>query len=77
MSSTLETRRESVTLDVAGMHCEGCVRAVTRAASAVPGVVVDQVGLGRCTVFVEPGTPAAERLIEAIRAVGYEARIAS
>jgi len=59
------------------MHCEGCIRSVARAAGAVPGVVVDHVALGRCTVYVEPGTPAAERVIEAIRAVGYAARIAS
>jgi copper chaperone CopZ len=60
----------AVVLAISGMTCGGCVGAVTRALSAVPGVVEARVDLadGRATVT---GTARAEDLIRAVRAAGF------
>ena len=60
-----------VVLAISGMTCGGCAGAVTRALSAVPGVVeacVDLAG-GRATVT---GTAGAEELIRAVQAAGFD-----
>lgn len=64
-----------VVLAISGMTCGGCAGAVTRALSAVPGVVearVDVAG-GRATVT---GTARAEDLIEAVQAAGFSGGLA-
>jgi copper chaperone CopZ len=64
-----------VVLAIAGMTCGGCAGAVTRALSAVPGVVAAQVDLagGRATVT---GTARAEELIRAVQAAGFDGGLA-
>ena len=64
-----------VVLAISGMGCNGCVAAVTRALTAVPGVVDTQVDLacGRATVS---GTARPEDLIRALEAAGYGGRLA-
>ncbi len=68
---------ETVRLDVRGMHCGACVGAVEQSLARVPGVrgaSVDLMGR-RADVRVEPGTVTAERLVDAVRAAGYEATV--
>jgi len=61
---------------VAGMHCGGCVKSVTRAVSQLPGVQTVEVSLEKNAATVEyDGTaikPAA--IVAAIEAAGFEAR---
>jgi copper chaperone len=62
-----------IRLKIEGMSCDHCVRAVTRALGAVPGVTqVVEVSLERGEALVE-GEPALEQLIAAIEAEGYQA----
>ena len=74
----IQSSKESgvpVVLAISGMTCGGCASAVTRALSAVPGVVearVDVAG-GRATVT---GTARAEDLISAVQAAGFTAGLA-
>ncbi|RYI35090.1 MAG: heavy metal translocating P-type ATPase, partial [Acetobacteraceae bacterium] len=63
-------------LTVAGMTCASCVGRVERALKAVPGVGAASVNLATERARVE-GVAAADALITAIRAAGYEARVAS
>lgn len=62
-------------LVIGGMTCGGCAGAVTRALSAVPGVVEARVDLagGRATVT---GTARAEDLIRAVQAAGFDGGLA-
>jgi len=61
-------------LKVDGMTCDHCVRAVTKAARASPGVArVVGVDLARGELVVE-GSPDTAALIRAITAEGYTAR---
>lgn len=60
----------AVVLAIPGMTCGGCAGAVSRALSAVPGVVEARVDLagGRVTVT---GTARAEELLLAVRDAGF------
>jgi copper chaperone CopZ len=64
-----------VVLAISGMTCGGCAGAVTRALSAVAGVVAARVDLagGRATVT---GTARAEDLIRAVQAAGFDSGLA-
>lgn len=64
----------TITLAIHGMTCGHCVRAVTAALQAVPGVAAVTVRLddGRAQVT---GEAAPERLVAAVAAEGYEASV--
>lgn len=65
-------------LKVDGMTCGSCVKAATRALSAVPGVEAVDVQLerGAATVRGEAIEGQAGALLAALRAAGYEAQLA-
>lgn len=64
-----------IELKVEGMSCMHCVKAVTEALAAVPGVQgVPRVSLERGTAAVE-GAPDTAALIEAVKAAGYQAEL--
>ena len=62
-------------LRVEGMGCQHCVAAVTKAIEAVSGVEISNVDLatGLVKVTGRAGALERQRLVEAIRAAGYEA----
>lgn len=63
-------------LKIDGMSCDHCVRAVTRALTAVPGVEgVREVSLPRGEAIVD-GTPDPAAAVRAVEAEGYAARLA-
>ena len=65
---------ETVSLNVQGMTCGGCVASVTRVLKAVPGVadvaVTLQPGVARVTF--DPGRTGSPALRAAIEAAGYD-----
>lgn len=64
-----------ITLKIAGMTCEHCTAAVTKALAQVPGVTaVAEVNLARGDARID-GTAAAPALIAALREAGYEAQV--
>lgn len=62
-------------LKITGMTCEGCVNAVKRTLSRVPGVSEVQVDLAAGRAKVQ-GEAAAAQLIAAVEKAGYEAAAA-
>ena len=66
-----------IKLNITGMTCQHCVKAVTAALAGVPGVerVVD-VNLEHGEATLE-GNPDPGRLIEVVREEGYEAKLAA
>jgi Au+-exporting ATPase len=63
-----------IELEIKGMSCMHCVKVVTDALLAVPGVEGQpEVRLEDATATVQ-GTPDAAVLIAAVAAAGYEAR---
>lgn len=65
-----------IKLNITGMTCQHCVKAVNEALAGVPGVekVVD-VNLERGEAIIE-GQPETDRLIEAVSEEGYQAVLA-
>jgi copper chaperone len=59
---------------VEGMSCDGCVRSVTEALKAQPGVVKAQVSLEAAQARVEydPAVISVARLRQAIEEAGFE-----
>lgn len=65
--------QRDTTLNVAGMSCGSCVRHITSALQAVPGVSKVNVQLRAGIVQVQHGqTASLDELLEAVREAGYE-----
>jgi copper chaperone CopZ len=62
----------TLTLAISGMSCGHCLNAVNKALSALPGVLVRGVQIGRAEVVYEPEVIEGGRLIAAVEAAGYE-----
>ena len=65
-----------VTLKIDGMTCGHCVKAVSAALEQIPGVAAVRVDLEHGRAEVD-GEAEAERLMEAVRAEGYEVKSVS
>ena len=65
---------ETVSLNVQGMSCGGCVASVTRVLKAVPGVADVAVTLepGVATVTFDPGRTGVPALRSAVEDAGYD-----
>jgi len=66
---------ETVTLNVNGMSCGGCVASVMRVLKATPGVgdAVVELAAKRATVTFDPARTSAAALKAAIDGAGYAA----
>jgi copper chaperone len=65
---------ETITMNVKGMTCGGCVASVTRVLKAVPGVADVAVTLqpGAAKVTFDPARTGAPALKGAIEGAGYD-----
>ncbi|MDR1424058.1 MAG: heavy-metal-associated domain-containing protein [Azoarcus sp.] len=63
-----------ITIKVEGMSCGGCVRNVTRALEALPGVAAAQVSLegASATVQYDPARVDAAALRAAVEGAGFD-----
>ena len=64
---------EHVSLDISGMTCDHCVRAVRSALEGVDGATVESVELGAARVRYDPERTSPARLAAAVSDEGYEA----
>ncbi len=66
---------KTTTIKVGGMSCDGCVKSVTRALQAVPGVRKADVSLERAeaTIMFDPEKVAKPALVEAVEDAGFSA----
>lgn len=60
-------------LDVSGMSCGHCVKAVQDALESVPGVTVKDVKVGSATVSLDENEATVSDLVDAVYNAGYEA----
>lgn len=63
-------------IEIQGMTCQHCVRAVREALTAVDGVRVERVGIGSAIVEYDPVRTPPAALIGAVNGQGYAASIA-
>ena len=64
-----------VKLSIEGMHCDGCVRRVTNALSAVEGASVESVKVGSAAVAIDPSRTSPEQVANAVNRIGFTAHI--
>ncbi|MCC5896990.1 MAG: copper-translocating P-type ATPase [Phormidium sp. BM_Day4_Bin.17] len=71
------TSLETLALDVGGMKCAGCVKAVERKLSQVPGVASAKVNLATemATVACEPGVVNPETLAQTLTEGGFPSQL--
>ena len=69
----MATATEVLEIPIAGMTCDHCVKTVTGALSAVPGVESASVDLARARalVTVDPSRADRQALQKAVEAAGY------
>lgn len=67
---------KTVTLHIEGMSCGHCLSTVSRALSALPGVTLDSVQLGRASVRYDESVVAADAIRDAVTDAGYRATVA-
>jgi len=67
---------ETTRIAVEGMTCQGCVKSLTRALTATPGVQSATVTLepGQASIEHDPATVPVDRLRAVIEDAGFEAR---
>jgi copper chaperone CopZ len=65
------------TLKIDGMHCGSCVRRVSQALAATPGVVVNEVSVGAAKLSSAEEPPPVELAIAAIAKAGNTAHLES
>jgi len=70
---------QSFVIDIFGMHCQTCVKSVTTALQALPGVGQVDVSLaaGRASVACDPGLVSAAELRKAIEDAGFDTAAAT
>ena len=65
---------QQLKLQIDGMGCGACVRKVTSALSAVPGVRVEEVKVGSAAVRLDPARVTEQTLVGVLADAGYSAR---
>jgi copper chaperone CopZ len=65
------------TLKIDGMHCGSCVRRVSQALAATPGVVVNEVRVGAARLTAADEPAQVELAIAALAKAGYTAHLES
>jgi P-type Cu+ transporter len=78
MTTTIAPEKEdSISFPVTGMTCAACQARVQRALAGEPGVIDASVNLltNSAAVRYDPATVEPQRLVEAVRATGYDAEL--
>lgn len=74
---SLFSKKETVKLDVKGMHCEKCVARVTEALEGAEGVTSATVSLDEESAVVEGHGVNTDELVSAVQEIGFSAALAS
>jgi len=64
-------------LDIEGMSCGHCTRAVNGALEGMEGVTVERVEIGTATLTFDPDTVTPEQIAAAVEEEGYTVRRAA
>ncbi|CAN5642134.1 hypothetical protein BH23GEM11_BH23GEM11_04180 [soil metagenome] len=68
---------ERLELDIDGMSCDHCTRAVSGALEGTRGVKVERVDIGSAVLAFDPATVSPEEITKAVEEEGYTVRRAS
>jgi copper chaperone len=62
---------KDITLAISGMSCGHCLKAVSKAIAAVPGVEIKSVQIGRAEIRVPESNAADQAVRAAVEGAGY------
>ena len=66
--------RQQETLQIEGMSCGHCVKAVDQALRQLPGVEVEQVEIGTARIAYDPDQTSRQQLVDAVEDEGFAVR---
>ena len=66
---------ERAELSIDGMSCGHCVGQVKAALQGVPGVVVENVAVGKASVSFDPAKASRDVVAEVVTKAGYDAKV--
>lgn len=69
-----ETKVATVTLEISGMHCEGCAAGITAMLKRTEGVLKADVSYAqeRAVVDFDPAKTSVEKIVETVEKMGYK-----
>ena len=67
--------KSPLTLSIAGMHCDACVRRVTTALQAVKGVALGPVKVGSAQLSFNPAETTPAEITAAVNRTGFQAKV--
>lgn len=67
----MKTELTKTTLRIAGMHCGGCVAALSTALRRIPTVHVERAAVGAITLVRDPRAAPYAVLVAAVEHAGY------
>ena len=65
----------TLNLVIEGMHCESCVRRVTKALQSVEGVAVNSVEIGSAQIAFDGAETSAQDIAAELERHGFPARV--
>ena len=68
--------QDTLKFSIEGMHCGACVRRVTNALQAIPGVQVNSVQVGSAELEFNPAATTPETIAAAVNGIGFTAKVA-
>lgn len=63
---------QQLALEIGGMSCGHCVKAVNTTLAGIDGVTIEQVAIGSATLSFDPARTSAEQIAQAIKDEGYQ-----
>lgn len=63
---------QTLKLEISGMSCGHCVKAVEKALAQVDGVTAENVAIGSATVSLDPARTNTQQVTAAIEDAGYQ-----
>jgi len=63
---------QQLAIEIGGMSCGHCVKAVNTALTAMDGVTVEQVAIGSATVAFDPARTSASQITQVVEDEGYQ-----
>ena len=67
--------QNALNISVAGMHCGSCVRRVTTALEAIPGVQIQSVEVGSARIIFDSGKATPQEIVTSINRIGFQASV--
>lgn len=65
----------TLALQIDGMTCQHCVRAVNEALTDLPGVTVERVEIGKASVELDEARVQPAQVIDAVQDAGFAAHV--